>query len=127
MFGHTRRPRPGRRLVHGPTGAALAERLLVPRTVFGRGAGLMLRRALAEGEGMWIDPCNGIHMFFMRFPIDAVFLDRRLRVVRVVHRLRPWRIVPLVVGARSVVELPAGTARAVGLAVGERVEVQETG
>jgi uncharacterized membrane protein (UPF0127 family) len=76
---------------------------------------------------MWIDPCNGIHMFFMRFPIDAVFLDRRLRVVRVVHRLRPWRIVPLVVGARSVVELPAGTARAVGLAVGERVEVQETG
>ena len=103
----------------------LAERLLVPRTVFGRGAGLMLRRALTGGEGMWIDPCNGIHMLFMRFPIDAVFLDRRLRVVRVVHRLRPWRIVPLVPRARSVVELPAGTAAAVGLEVGEQLEVRE--
>ena len=71
-----------RRLVHPGSGRVLASRLEVPRTFLGRGLGLMFRRTLEEGAGMWISPCNGIHTFFMRFPIDAVFLDRRQRVVR---------------------------------------------
>ncbi|HEY4028027.1 MAG TPA: DUF192 domain-containing protein, partial [Candidatus Dormibacteraeota bacterium] len=75
--------RPVLRLVHPRTGRVLAERLQVPRTSLGRALGLMFRRRLPAGDGMWITPCNGIHMFFMRFAIDAVFLDRRLRVVRV--------------------------------------------
>jgi uncharacterized protein len=99
-----------RRLVDSTTGRVLAGRLLVPRTIFGRGVGLMFRAGLAGGDGMWINPCNGIHMMFMRFAIDAVFLDRRLRVVRVVRTLRPWRMVPFVLHAESVVELPAGAA-----------------
>jgi uncharacterized membrane protein (UPF0127 family) len=84
----------------------------------------MLRRRLEEGGGMWIAPCNGIHMLGMRFPIDAVFLDRRLRVVRIVHRLRPWRMVPLVWRAHSVVELPAGHAVRAELEVGEQLAVE---
>ena len=59
---------------------------------------------------MLIDPCNGIHMLFMRFPIDALFLDRRDRVKRVYERVAPWiGVVWIVIGARKVVELPAGT------------------
>jgi uncharacterized membrane protein (UPF0127 family) len=111
------------RLVHPRTGRVLVERLRVPRTFVGRAMGLMLRRSLPPGEGMWITPCNGIHMFLMRFPIDAVFLDRRLRVVRVYASLRPWRVVPLVWRAHSVLELPAGTAAAAGLERGEEVQI----
>lgn len=102
----------------------IVEHLLTPRTVFGRALGLMFRRHLDRGQGMWINPCNGIHMFFMRFAIDAVFLDRRLRVVRIVRELKPWRMVPFVWLAQSVVELPAGTAGAADLAVGEQLRVE---
>ncbi|TMC86002.1 MAG: DUF192 domain-containing protein [Chloroflexi bacterium] len=65
----------GRRAVHERTGKVLAESLEMPRTMFGRGIGLMFRTALAPGRGMWINPCSSIHMMFMRFAIDAVFLD----------------------------------------------------
>jgi len=112
------------RLVHPRTGAVLAERLRVPRTFAGRGLGLMFQRTLPAGEGMWITPCNGIHMFFMRFPIDAVFVDRRLRVVRVRAGLRPWRVVPLVLRAHSVLELPAGTVAGLGLERGEPLSIE---
>ena len=71
--------------------------------------GLMGRSNLASGEGLWIEPCNSIHMFFMLFAIDVLFLDRDGKVKRVLLRLRPWRVSPIVFGARTVVELPAGT------------------
>lgn len=115
------------RLVHARTGRVLAEPLEVPRSFIGRGVGLMLRRELRPGGGMWITPCNGIHMFFMRFAIDAVFVDRRLRVVRVYAGLRPWRIVPIVFRAHSVLELPAGTVADLGLERGEELEIAPTG
>ncbi len=70
--------------------------------------GLIPRRFLAEEEGLWLEPCAMIHMFFMRFPIDAVFLDRDLKVLRVIRKLGPWRVSPWVFGARGVLELPAG-------------------
>ena len=107
------------RLIHPRSGRVLAERLLVPRTFLGRGLGLMFRHGLEPGTGMWLAPCNGIHMFCMRFPIDAVFLDKRRRVVRVYPRLGRWRIVPLVLGAHSVVELAAGTVDGLGLSRGD--------
>lgn len=115
------------RLVHARTGRVLAERLLVPRSFVGRGLGLMFRRALPEGEGMWIRPCNGIHMLGMRFAIDAVFIGRDLRVVRVCAGLRPWRVVPLVPGAHSVVELPAGTLEGLAVERGDALTVDVNG
>ena len=97
----------------------MAWRLLEPRTPLGRAVGLLGRSGLPPGTGMWLHPCRSIHTVGMRFPIDAVFVDRRCVVVRVEERLRPWRLVPLVWRARGVVELPAGAAR--GLAVGDQL------
>src|ERR1700694_5984829 len=73
-------------LVHVASGAILAQTLEKPRTFVGRGLGLMFRRSLPDGHGMLIDPCNGIHMLFMRFPPAALFLDRLDRVKRVYRR-----------------------------------------
>jgi uncharacterized membrane protein (UPF0127 family) len=118
------RGEPFLRLLHPASGRVLAARLERPRTFVGRGLGLMFRRTLPAGTGMWIAPCNGIHTFFMRFPIDVVFMDRRQRVVRVRPALRSWRMVPLVLRAHSVVELPAGTLEGVPLPPGEQLAVE---
>ena len=63
---------------------------------------------MAPEEGLWIVPCPMIHTFFMKFAIDVLFLDRELRVVRVLEELRPWRLSPWVFRAHSVLELAAG-------------------
>jgi uncharacterized membrane protein (UPF0127 family) len=69
--------------------------------------GLIPRRGIGPEEGLWLEPCAMIHMCFMSFAIDAVFLDREMRVLRVLT-LKPWRFSPWVPGARGVLELPAG-------------------
>ena len=63
----------------------------VAETFFERARGLIGRRGLEPGKGMLILKCNCIHTFFMRFPIDATFLDRKGNVVKVVRNIRPWR------------------------------------
>jgi uncharacterized membrane protein (UPF0127 family) len=97
------------RLVETDSGRVVVADLEVARTTWSRFVGLMGRPSLGSGAGLWIEPCNSIHMFFMRFAIDVLFLDRRRRVKKVMLNLKPWRVSPIVFGARTVVELPAGT------------------
>ena len=110
----------------------LAERLETAGSLWGKFWGLMGRPALPAGEGLWLPASNGIHMMFMRFAIDAVFVSRPdgtgVRRVLSVHRgLRAWTgLVPLVRHADGVLELPVGTIDATGTAVGDRVEIRET-
>ena len=87
---------------------------------FTRLRGLLGRRALERGEGLLLSPSSSVHTFFMRFPIDVVFLDRALQVVGVAADVPPWRLAGRR-GARHVLELPAGEARARGIRVGERL------
>jgi uncharacterized protein len=84
----------------------------------------MGRRHLPAGEGLLIRPCGSIHMFFMRFPIDAVFVDREMRVVGVAPRLLPWRIAWRR-RAHAVFELAAGEAEHRGVRVGDLLVLQE--
>jgi uncharacterized membrane protein (UPF0127 family) len=112
-------------------GTVLAERLETAGSIWGKFMGLMGRPSLPAGDGLWLPASNGIHMMFMRFPIDAVFVSRRAddgsrRVLSVNRGLRAWTgIVPLVRGADGVLELPVGTIDASGTAVGDRLEVVE--
>ena len=71
--------------------------------------GLLFYKKPIIEEGLLITPCNSIHMFFMRFPIDVVFLDQSNNVVKVVPNIKPWRMVPPVRTAHSALELPIGT------------------
>ena len=108
--------------VHQRTGKVLAAELEVPRTFIGRGIGLMFRGFLRPGTGMWINPCNGIHMLCMNFAIDAVFLDRAFRVKKVYPRLPAWYgVVWIEWGAHSVLELPAGSTQDLGLQPGDEI------
>lgn len=89
----------------------VAENLIFARSLFARMKGLLGRKGLANSEAMWINPCNNIHTFFMKFSIDAVFVDRQLRVKKVKHDLKPGHIVWPVWGAHSVFEMSSGRAR----------------
>lgn len=93
-------------------GSTIAERATVATSFFARGRGLMLRSDFPPGSALVIDPCSSIHMFFMRFPIDVLYVNKDHQVVRVQHGIRPWRVGPFVTrGARYVIELPAGSAQ----------------
>lgn len=91
-------------------GSVVADHVEVADTLWSRFMGLMFRRELLPGHGLAIRPCNSIHMFFMRFALDVVFVDADGRVVRVLDSIRPWRASSLVRGAKAAIELPAGTA-----------------
>lgn len=90
----------------------LCARCALAVTPWTRLRGLLGRASLAQDEGMLFRPAASIHMFFMRFAIDAVFCDRELRVLRVVRGLRPWRTAGAR-GAKVVVELAEGAATGV--------------
>lgn len=109
----------------------VAARLETAGSFWGKFMGLMGRPSLPEGDGLWLPGGNGIHMMFMRFPIDAVFVTKAdadgVRRVRSVHRgVKAWTgLIPLVTGAHGVLELPVGTIDASGTEVGDRVEIRE--
>lgn len=101
-------------------GSIVCERCVLGDTALTRTRGLLGRRDLPSGEGILLKPASSVHMAFMRFPIDAVFLDRELRVVKIAADLRPWRVAGKR-GAKSVLEIPAGEASRRGLTVGDRL------
>jgi uncharacterized membrane protein (UPF0127 family) len=114
-------------------GTVLADRLETAGSLWAKFMGLMGRPTLPAGDGLWLPASNGIHMMFMRFAIDAVFVSKAgpdgVRTVKSVHRALPaWTgLVPLVRGADGVLELPVGTIDATGTVVGDQVEVREQG
>ena len=98
-------------------------------SLWARFMGLMGRAGLAPGNALWLPGTNGIHMFFMRFPIDAVFVtkpapDGSRRVLSVHRGVRPWLgMVPYVPGGSGVLELPVGAIDASGTAPGDTIRL----
>jgi uncharacterized protein len=94
-------------------------------SVLKRMVGLLDRRALAQGEGLLLDRCYGIHTFFMRFSIDVLFLDKELRVMRAVPALPPFRT-SVVKHAVYVLELPAGSIERSQTTAGDQIQMKTT-
>ncbi len=88
--------------------------------------GLMLRSPayLPMGTGLLITPCNSIHMMFMRFAIDVVYLDKDYQVVRVVEQLKPWLGLSLCFPAYATLELPPGSIQKYGICVGDKLSLE---
>lgn len=89
---------------------------------FKRFKGLMFRKEAIIEEGLWIIPCNSVHMFFMKFPIDVVLLSKQNRVLRVYPNLKPWRVTMPIKGAYSTLELPLGSIDKLGIKVGNFID-----
>jgi uncharacterized membrane protein (UPF0127 family) len=89
-----------------------------------RNKGLLGRERLAPGEGLWIRPCEAVHTFWMQFPIDLVYLDRKDRIRKLRGELRPWRLSACLT-AHSVLELPSGTIRDTQTQLGDTLEFSD--
>ncbi len=117
------------RVLNRTRGTILCERLEVAESMAAKSRGLLGREGLAPGSGMLFEsglvPLMWMHMFFMRFAIDIVFLDRANRVLRINHSLKPWRVSSMVMGARRALELEAGAAARSGTIEGDQLEVRE--
>src|SRR5881392_457659 len=103
-------------------GTVVCERCSLADSPVARMRGLLGRDGLEQGEGLLLRPASSIHTFFMRFPIDAVFLDKGLVVLGVEDALEPWRATSHR-GAKAVLELPAGESSRRGISVGDRLSL----
>jgi uncharacterized protein len=101
----------------------VCERCLLAETPLTRLRGLLGRTELERGEGLLLRPASSIHTFFMRFPIDAVWVDRELNVLKVSPDLRAWRTAACK-GAKGVVELPAGEAERLAIVPGDELHLR---
>jgi uncharacterized protein len=104
----------------------LAEAAELADTSAKRRTGLLKHTGLKAGEGLWIVPCESVHTFFMKFPIDLVYLDKKRKVRKVRHAVPAWRL-SACLAAHSVLELPAGTVERTGTAVGDDLSVEKLG
>ena len=103
----------------------MCERCLLAETALTRMKGLLGRRYLPPGEGILLKPASSVHMAFMRFPIDAVFVAADMRVLKIAADLKPWRAAGAR-GAKSCLEIAAGEASRRGLTVGDRLSVDSS-
>jgi uncharacterized protein len=118
------------RAINQTRATMLCQRLEKAGGMAGKSRGLLGRDGLEADAGMLfeagrLEPFMCMHMWFMRFPIDIVFLNRQGRVIRINHNLRPWRISSIVWGARRALELPAGTAAQSQTSVGDQIIFQQ--
>lgn len=110
------------RAANATRGTLLADRADIADTSAKRRQGLLKRKGLAPGEGLWIVPCEGVHTFFMKFPIDVVFLNKKRKVLKIRPNMRRGRIA-LSLLAHSVLELPAGRLAETGTVKGDQLEL----
>lgn len=104
-------------------GRELSDNVLVADRLLKRMMGLLGKRELPVGEALWIKPCMAIHTFWMSFPIDVVFLDKRNQVIVAIRNMQPSRMTRLYPKAASVLELPAGIIEATATEVGDGIEI----
>jgi uncharacterized protein len=117
------------RAINRTRNTVVCERRECAESIAAQNGGLIGRDALEAGTGMLFingrfTPFMWMHMFFMKFAIDIVFLGRSDRVIRINRELKPWRVSSIVFGARKAIELPAGSAKLSGIEVGDRIEFE---
>ena len=95
--------------------------VLIADTFLTRFAGLMFRKKLPPATGLFLAPCNSVHMCFMRFSIDVVYLDKDYNIIKVVKRLKPWIGLSICTRAWAVLEMTAGEAERCGCEVGRKL------
>ncbi len=91
------------------SGKVLADKITVADSLGARIKGLLGKTGLEDGQGLLIKPCSSIHMFFMKIPLDVLFLTKDSRIIKVVKGLKPWRLCGCLFGGYMVLELKKGT------------------
>ncbi len=102
----------------------LGGRVRIARSFWDRGRGLMFHAGLDAGTGLVIDPCSSIHTMWMRFPLDVLYVSADGSVLRADSKMKPWRVGPLFVRGRYVIELPPGTIEQSRTEKGDKLDLR---
>jgi len=86
----------------------LADNALIADSFLKRMRGLLGKRTFTYGQALVLKPCNSLHTYFMRFAIDVIFVNKNNSVVKIVNNLKPFRLSPVCLGSKFVIELPSG-------------------
>jgi len=111
------------KVVNVTRGSVIGDHVEVADTSSTRGKGLLGRVGLDAGAGLWIKPCSGVHMFGMKFAIDVIGLDANRAVIKLWPNLKPWRMSPISLRLRSVIELPAGRIAECQVELGDLLQI----
>jgi uncharacterized protein len=111
-------------VVNQTRGYTIGDSVEVADTSLTRFVGLLGRRKIDAGGGLWIKPSSGVHTLGMLFPIDVVGLDKDRRVAHLWPRLVPFRITSIKFKVQSVLELPAGTIATLQIQLGDTIEIR---
>ena len=111
------------RFIHDKSGLIIGDQIIRANTPLSRIRGLLGKRDLEEGAGVWLQPSSGVHTFGMQFAIDVMGLNQELRVVRIWAHLRPHRMTSIDFRVKSVVELAAGMVEAHRIQLGDHLRI----
>ena len=99
------------RLINQTKNTVLAENVFIAGNMLERIKGLLGKKEFLPGEALILEPCNSVHTFFMRFPIDLLFVDRNYRIVKSLPGFAPNKVSWIYWKSRLVIELPSGTLK----------------
>ncbi len=105
------------------SGKILADKIAIADSLGARAKGLLGKKELDDGQGLLIRPCSSIHMFFMKIPIDVLFLAKDGRIIKVAKGLRPWRLCGCWIGCYMVLELKKGTIDIIEDIMGKHIKL----
>jgi hypothetical protein len=111
------------RIINQTKNTILAQNASIAKTAFKRMKGLLGRRDFAKGQALILKPGNSVHTFFMRFPIDVLFVDRGNKIIAAENYLKPWRLTRIWWRAKFVIELPAGVLLESKTSAGDQISL----
>jgi uncharacterized membrane protein (UPF0127 family) len=111
-------------IVNISKGIDIASKAQIAASMGQRIKGLLGRAGLEPDEAMVLKPCTSVHTIFMRFPIDVLFLDKNMQIIRLIQNMPPYRLSPFVWASHLAIELPAGKISQTNTQLGDRVRIQ---
>ena len=111
-------------IVNVAKGAVIVQKAQIASSLGQRLKGLLGKKSLLVNEGLILKPCASIHTFFMRFPIDVLFLDKNMHIIKLIQNMPPGRFSSTVWGSKMTIELPAGKLSQTNTQVGDIIEIK---
>jgi uncharacterized membrane protein (UPF0127 family) len=112
------------KIINSKNNEILGDKIVYANTTYKRFIGLMGKKELNKGEGVFLTPCNSIHMMFMKLPLDIIFLDRKNKIIHITENIKPWKISRIVFMAQSVLEIPVGTILNTDSKIGDTLSIE---
>lgn len=100
----------------------LFENLIQAESSVQRGVGLLGKQSLPQEDAMYFASAHMVHTWFMKFSIDCVFVNKKGKIIKIYHNVKPWRFVGPVWGAPDIIEMAAGVAKLKNLNEGDVIE-----